>query len=131
MVSDLHPDDRAQLLDELPAGVAFRLLSRLPAHERQMTVGLLGYPEESVGRRIAPSIPLLIGTGGNVGDQVAAVRRRAGDGNRTRTTSLEDWGSTIELHPHAGRPYALGERLLYFLGAVAEAAGRAGYGAAW
>src|SRR5688500_6474677 len=25
--------------------------------------------------------------------------RRAGDGNRTRTTSLEGWSSTIELHP--------------------------------
>ena len=24
---------------------------------------------------------------------------RAGDGNRTRTTSLEGWGSTVELHP--------------------------------
>lgn len=23
----------------------------------------------------------------------------AGDGDRTRTTSLEGWGSTIELHP--------------------------------
>src|SRR5699024_5186646 len=28
-------------------------------------------------------------------------RAGAGDGNRTRTTSLEGWGSTIELHPHA------------------------------
>jgi hypothetical protein len=26
-------------------------------------------------------------------------RKRAGDGNRTRTTSLEGWSSTIELHP--------------------------------
>jgi hypothetical protein len=26
---------------------------------------------------------------------------RAGDGNRTRMTSLEGWGSTIELHPLA------------------------------
>ncbi len=25
----------------------------------------------------------------------------AGDGNRTRVTSLEDWGSTIELRPRA------------------------------
>ena len=25
---------------------------------------------------------------------------RAGDGNRTRMTSLEGWGSTIELRPH-------------------------------
>ena len=24
----------------------------------------------------------------------------AGDGNRTHTTSLEGWGSAIELHPH-------------------------------
>ena len=24
----------------------------------------------------------------------------AGDGNRTHTTSLEGWDSTIELHPH-------------------------------
>lgn len=24
----------------------------------------------------------------------------AGDGNRTRTTSLGSWSSTIELHPH-------------------------------
>src|SRR3546814_12190418 len=25
----------------------------------------------------------------------------AGDGNRTRTTSLDGWGSTIELHPRS------------------------------
>jgi hypothetical protein len=34
---------------------------------------------------------------------------RAGDGNRTRVASLEDWGSTIELRPHGGpggRPVA-------------------------
>ena len=35
-----------------------------------------------------------------------AARRRikksdgAGEGNRTLTTSLEGWGSTVELHPH-------------------------------
>lgn len=28
----------------------------------------------------------------------------AGDGNRTRVASLEDWGSTIELRPHAPSP---------------------------
>ena len=27
----------------------------------------------------------------------------AGDENRTRMTSLEGWGSTIELHPHEVR----------------------------
>ena len=28
----------------------------------------------------------------------------AGDGNRTRTASLEGWNSTIELHPHLTMP---------------------------
>src|SRR5215211_5634643 len=28
---------------------------------------------------------------------------RAGEGNRTPITSLEGWGSTVELHPHASR----------------------------
>ena len=27
--------------------------------------------------------------------------RGADEGNRTLTTSVEDWGSTIELHPHS------------------------------
>jgi hypothetical protein len=27
----------------------------------------------------------------------------AGEGNRTLMTSLEGWGSTIELRPHSGR----------------------------
>jgi hypothetical protein len=30
----------------------------------------------------------------------------AGDGNRTRMTSLEGWGSAIELHPRARDPQA-------------------------
>ena len=32
--------------------------------------------------------------------QAGAPGHGAGDGNRTRITSLEGWGSTIELHPH-------------------------------
>src|SRR5580658_6728955 len=34
-----------------------------------------------------------------VGPGRAAAGRRAGDGDRTRITSLEGWGSAIELHP--------------------------------
>src|SRR5699024_12037009 len=32
-------------------------------------------------------------------NDVATQDERAGDGNRTRVASLEDWGSTIELRP--------------------------------
>ena len=31
-----------------------------------------------------------------------AKKNGAGEGNRTLATSLEGWGSTIELHPHKG-----------------------------
>lgn len=32
----------------------------------------------------------------------------ADDGNRTRVASLEDWGSTIELHPHIREGTSIG-----------------------
>jgi hypothetical protein len=38
------------------------------------------------------------------------VNRRAGDGNRTHTTSLEGWSSTIELHPQSHRKTPLKSR---------------------
>ena len=36
-------------------------------------------------------------------ERTAYLCRGAGDENRTRVASLEDWGSTIELHPRAGQ----------------------------
>ncbi|MBC7290332.1 MAG: magnesium transporter [Actinotalea sp.] len=50
----LDPDDRVTLLDELPATVATRLLTGLPAHERDLTAAVLGYPSGSIGRRMSP-----------------------------------------------------------------------------
>lgn len=52
----LDPDDRAPLLDELPAGVARRLLAGLAPRERAWTTSLLGYPEDSAGRRMSPAV---------------------------------------------------------------------------
>ncbi|KSW28259.1 magnesium transporter [Cellulomonas sp. B6] len=74
----LDPDDRAALLDELPAGVARRLLSGLSAAERAATTALLGHPEESAGRRMSPevvSVPL----GTTVADTIARVRAAGED----------------------------------------------------
>src|SRR5690606_18105818 len=52
--ADLDPDDRVWLLDELPAGLAPRLLQGLSPKERQLTAEVLGYPKNSVGRRMTP-----------------------------------------------------------------------------
>ncbi|WP_182174037.1 magnesium transporter [Flaviflexus equikiangi] len=50
----LDPDDRAWILEELPAALASRMLHGLTAKERQLTNEVLGYPKGSVGRRMSP-----------------------------------------------------------------------------
>jgi len=67
----LDPDDRAPLLDELPAGVASRLLHGLSARERRNTTALLGYPDDSAGRRMSPEVASV-----PVGTTVAAALTR-------------------------------------------------------
>ncbi len=52
--AELDPDDRVELLDELPAFVAARLLSGLSGREHELTTAILGYPHGSVGRRMSP-----------------------------------------------------------------------------
>jgi magnesium transporter len=54
LVAGLDPDDRVELLDELPAKVVTRLLADLSPHERRLTTELLGYPAEAVGRVMNP-----------------------------------------------------------------------------
>lgn len=50
----IDADDRARLLDEVPALIAKRLLNALPPYARRNTNILLGYPEESAGRMMSP-----------------------------------------------------------------------------
>lgn len=54
LFAELDPDDRAQLVDELPATVAQRLIQGLAPVERAMTTAILGYRTGSVGRRMSP-----------------------------------------------------------------------------
>ena len=50
MITDLAPDDRVRLLDELPARVAKKLLESLSPEERKETHLLMGYETETAGR---------------------------------------------------------------------------------
>ncbi len=54
LFAEMDPDDRVWLLDELPASIAPRLLRGLSAHERTLTAAVLGYAQDSVGRRMSP-----------------------------------------------------------------------------
>src|SRR6185295_9486412 len=54
LLNDMAPDDRTMFLEELPAEVTRYLLAQLTPEERAVAVGLLGYPEGSIGRLMTP-----------------------------------------------------------------------------
>lgn len=78
LVAGMDPDDRAGLLDELPAGLASRLLSGLSAAEQDVTTALLGYPPESAGRRMTPEV-VTLDPAQTVGEALEHVRLHGED----------------------------------------------------
>lgn len=54
ILDDMSPDDRTELLGELPGKVTKRLVNMLSPEERDVATRLLGYPEESIGRLMTP-----------------------------------------------------------------------------
>lgn len=54
LLNDLDPDDRTAFLEELPGKVCQRLMQMMSKKERAITVQLLGYPEDSIGRLMTP-----------------------------------------------------------------------------
>ncbi len=54
LLNDLPPDDRTALLEELPSAVTQKLLNLLSPEERKVAIELLGYPVDSIGRRMTP-----------------------------------------------------------------------------
>jgi len=54
VLNDMAADDRTALLEEMPGEAAQRLINLLSPGERKVAVRLLGYPEESIVRRMTP-----------------------------------------------------------------------------
>jgi len=54
ILNDISPDDRTRLLEELPAAATQKLLNLLSPEERKVATELLGYPKNSIGRRMTP-----------------------------------------------------------------------------
>ncbi|MEO6035858.1 MAG: CBS domain-containing protein [Verrucomicrobiota bacterium] len=53
-LNDLPSDDRTALLEELPAAATQKLLNPLSPEKRKIAADLLGYPKDSIGRRLTP-----------------------------------------------------------------------------
>src|SRR5687767_11773404 len=54
LLNDLPADDRTDFLEELPENVVRELIKLLDPDERKITLSLLGYPENSIGRLMTP-----------------------------------------------------------------------------
>ena len=54
ILEDMSPDDRTELLEELPANVVKKWIALLSPEDRAVSNKLLNYPEESVGRLLTP-----------------------------------------------------------------------------
>ncbi|MDT0202850.1 magnesium transporter [Nocardioides sp. AE5] len=89
LFTDLDPDDRVLLMDELPAAVARRLIQQLTPHERDLTWVILGHRAGSVGRRMSPEYvsahPHL-----TVAEALDVVRRRVAQAETIYTLPVTD-----------------------------------------
>jgi magnesium transporter len=54
VLNEMAPDDRTRLFEELPAEVTRRVLANLNPEELGVARQLLGYPENTAGRRMTP-----------------------------------------------------------------------------
>jgi magnesium transporter len=54
LLNELPADDRTSFLEELPSSVVRELIKLLNPEERKITLSLLGYPENSMGRLMTP-----------------------------------------------------------------------------
>jgi magnesium transporter len=76
LLNDLPADDRTDFLEELPKAVIRDLIKLLEPDERKITLSLLGYPEDSVGRLMTPDY-VYVYAHNTVEDVFATIRKYA------------------------------------------------------
>lgn len=76
LLNDLPADDRTDFLEELPKAVIRDLIKLLEPEERKITLSLLGYPEDSVGRLMTPDY-VYVFAHNTVEDAFATIRKVA------------------------------------------------------
>jgi len=81
LLNELPPDDRTDFLEELPSNVVRELIKLLDNEERKITLSLLGYPENSVGRLMTPDYVYVYEN--NTVQQVLETVRRVGKNSET------------------------------------------------
>lgn len=78
LLNELPPDDRTDFLEELPSDVVRELIKLLNAEERKVTLSLLGYPENSVGRLMTPDY-VYVYENNTVAEVLETIRKKGKD----------------------------------------------------
>lgn len=81
LLNELPPDDRTDFLEELPSNAVRELIKLLDPEERKITLALLGYPENSIGRLMTPDYVYVYPE--NTIEQVFATIRKHGKDSET------------------------------------------------
>jgi magnesium transporter len=76
LLNELPADDRTDFLEELPKAAIRDLIKLLDPEERKITLSLLGYPEDSVGRLMTPDY-VYIYLHNTVSDVFETIRKHA------------------------------------------------------
>jgi magnesium transporter len=81
LLNELPADDRTDFLEELPSNVVRELIKLLDPEERKITLILLGYPENSIGRLMTPDYVYVYPD--NTIEEVFATIRKHGKDSET------------------------------------------------
>ncbi|HEY6505104.1 MAG TPA: magnesium transporter [Chitinophagaceae bacterium] len=81
LLNELPADDRTDFLEELPSNVVRELIKLLDPEERKITLSLLGYPENSIGRLMTPDYVYVYPD--NTIEEVFATIRKYGKDSET------------------------------------------------
>ncbi len=81
LLNELSPDDRTDFLEELNSNVLRELIKLLNPEERKVTLSLLGYPEDSIGRLMTPDYVYVYPE--NTIEEVFATIRKFGKDSET------------------------------------------------
>jgi magnesium transporter len=81
LLNDLPADDRTAFMEELPSNVVREMIKLLDPEERKITLSLLGYPENSIGRLMTPDYVYVYPS--NTIEEVFATIRKYGKDSET------------------------------------------------
>jgi len=81
LLNELPADDRTDFLEELPSNAVRELIKLLDPEERKITLSLLGYPENSIGRLMTPDYVYVYPH--NTIDEVFSTIRKYGKDSET------------------------------------------------